>query len=428
MKKCRVCDKDETQAQFKTNTLCINCHKDYMKEYRLKNREKLRQQIQGWKDQNRDKVKDQNKARYATTEGKLKHVARINRTYRSWLSHCLSAIKSGANRPGAHSTKDEIRRQFDIDLDYVDQITKNQSFKCAITGIEMTHQMNDMRAASIDRIDCKLGHVRGNIQIVCQAVNYAKRHYDDRIAREFFAQLMHGRPSLVEFDFDDVELRIIGPEVYSDFYAYYHYMGRTNRKGFTLGAYLDGILIGAGTLSSITRKETATRLGYEAEEMKELSRFCIHPSYHRKNFGSWLLSRIVTIIEDEMLDILAVVSFADTTVGHDGTLYGAANWKFDGLTAKSYHYEDPSGQPWHKKTIYDAAIREGMVERQFIESRGLKKVPHLPKRRYLLEFKRPGRRILPLEIALKRIYREDEIDQVLNKYIRIRKLEDEKGI
>jgi hypothetical protein len=75
----------------------------------------------------------------------------------------------------------------------------------------------------------------------------------------------------------------------------------------------------------------------------------VHPDFHVKNLpiGSY-----------EALNprIKLIISFADTTMGHDGTVYKASNWTFDSCTGKSY-YEDKRGAMMHKKTTYGLAKR-----------------------------------------------------------------------
>ena len=190
----------------------------------------------------------------------------------------------------------------------------------------------------------------------------------------------------LEFSFDDVELRqIVDTDEYLDFYAVYHYMGRTGRRGWTVGAYLGDLLVGAVTFSSITRAEMAVRHGLSQSEVRELVRFCIHPDYQRKNFASWLLSRAVSRFRCDHQEVRLLISFADTTRGHVGTIYKASNWVEDGMTGASYHYVAGDGDIVHKKTVYDRAKRAGLTERQYAVGEGFSRKPELPKARFYLE-------------------------------------------
>lgn len=177
MRICRGCKITEDKAEFKPNAnLCMPCHKEYMKQYRQIHREKIRKQVQGWKDNNRDRHRENNRNRYATEEGKILHKDRVERTFRSWLSLKIGALRSHAKNPTPHDPKDGPRRDFDIDIDYVMSILEEQKERCAITNIPLMHRYNDGCAASIDRIDSSKGHVKNNIQIVCQWVNRAKNN------------------------------------------------------------------------------------------------------------------------------------------------------------------------------------------------------------------------------------------------------------
>lgn len=188
----------------------------------------------------------------------------------------------------------------------------------------------------------------------------------------------------LEFDLSNVELREVDSVTYDAFYGCFHYLGKGGRRGFTIGAFLAGKLIGAATISSITRAETATKQGLTQSEMRELVRFCIHPDFHKKNLASWFLSRVVRFYKNANPSVRMLVAFADSSQGHIGTVYKSSNWVDDGVTGASYHYLDQSNAIIHKKTVYDQAKRIGSTESNFVSSSGLKKVVEAPKRRFLL--------------------------------------------
>ena len=189
--------------------------------------------------------------------------------------------------------------------------------------------------------------------------------------------------SPMEFDFDDLVLREVVSDDYVRFYGLFHYLGRTGRYGFTLGAYLCDKLIAVATISSISRNEIAERLGKSASEVRELVRFCIHPDFHKKNFGSWFLTRVVDSYSNKNQDISMLVSFADTTQGHFGTIYKASGWLEDGMTGSNYHYVDREGFKIHKKTVYDRAKAIGITESAFVAESGYNKVFEFPKVRFI---------------------------------------------
>lgn len=188
----------------------------------------------------------------------------------------------------------------------------------------------------------------------------------------------------IEFDFNDLVVLEVSKSDYLRFYGCFHYLGRTGRHGFTLGAYLSDRLIACATIGSITRNEIAKKQGVTPSQIRELARFCIHPDYHKYNFASWLLSKTTATYREQNPEVLKFIAFADTTVGHIGTMYKAAGWKLDGSTKSSYHYEDKSGKIIHKKTVWNNAKSKSITEEQYAISEHYIKVKESPKNRFLL--------------------------------------------
>ncbi len=87
-------------------------------------------------------------------------------SFRNFLSRCIRKPKDKAE--GLEN---------DLDVEFLLQMLARQDYKCAISGIPLTHNHHDLQAVSVDRIDSTLGHVRTNIQLVCQFINTAKRTF-----------------------------------------------------------------------------------------------------------------------------------------------------------------------------------------------------------------------------------------------------------
>jgi hypothetical protein len=68
-----------------------------------------------------------------------------------------------------------------------------------------------------------------------------------------------------------------------------------------------------------------------------LSRFCLVPD-RPENAGSFLISKSIQNLDDRWYMLL---TYADTALNHDGGLYRAANWNYNGLTGKNPLYWDP---------------------------------------------------------------------------------------
>jgi len=141
-------------------------------------------------------------------------------------------------------------------------------------------------------------------------------------------------------------------------------------------------------LASPVRVEVATSIGLSPRSVLELDRMCIRPDRHKKNFGSWLLARLVSEVRKDFPNISHLVSFADPGYGHDGTIYKAANWKFSGSTSRSYEYVSKSGKRIHKKTVYGLARSRGLREREYAEMEGLARSSTVSKLKFIYDLNR----------------------------------------
>ena len=184
---------------------------------------------------------------------------------------------------------------------------------------------------------------------------------------------------LKNFAFGDVLIKMISPKEARPFFTRYHYSGSLGRGGQIFGAFLGEEMIGGVVYSSVVRKEVAERLGVKCQEVVELSRFAIADDRHKQNFASWLISRTVAFLKCRM-----VVTFADETFGHQGTIYKAAGFRLDGVVAPSYWYADQGGWIMHKKTLWEHAASLRMSETEFAEKHGYQKIYGGRRFRYLL--------------------------------------------
>lgn len=191
---------------------------------------------------------------------------------------------------------------------------------------------------------------------------------------------------LIDFDFDDVSMRIINSEDTNHFMYKYHYIGPINHS-LNIGFFHNNIMICCCCFSSISRNETATRLNLDNSKIRELSRFAIHPKYQKKNFASWSISKCINYIKNNKKDWEVIVSFSDTTVGHYGTIYKASNFKLDGKTDPSYYYISDTGYVIHKKTLYNRAVKMAMTEKEFSEKYKYKKLRTAEKYRFIYKIK-----------------------------------------
>ncbi len=225
--------------------------------------------------------------------------------------------------------------------------------------------------------------------LIIEEKNFLNPLRVDKILLEFLGLCIE--PKQNDFSFNEITIQLLntgkgsrGSE-YVNFLNSFHYAmcGRLGRVAY--GAFLRGQLVAVCKFNSVTRKEVASSLGLKCTQVMEIDRFCIHPCFQKKNFASWFLSRCTKLLFVMKPEVEGLVSFADGTFGHSGTIYKASNWKLIGKTKPSYHYMDSIGIPINKKRVYDIASKLRMKEREYAEKHGLVKMIEASKTKFLLK-------------------------------------------
>ncbi len=117
----------------------------------------------------------------------------------------------------------------------------------------------------------------------------------------------------------------------------------------------------------------------------ELHRLFIKDSHENfitpKGTESWFISRCLKMLKKDKPSVWAVITFADSTEGHKGTIYKATNAKFCGMTSKATFYLDREGRLRHPRQngvniSTDEAITRGWCPvKRFAKSRYLYLLP-----------------------------------------------------
>jgi hypothetical protein len=199
-----------------------------------------------------------------------------------------------------------------------------------------------------------------------------------------------------DFSFDDIviekiDIRNILPNSYysppEEFLQSFHYSGYGRAAKSVYGAYFGNNLIAVCKFCPPVRKESATSMGFSQSQVLELDRFCIHPSYQKKNFASWMISRCSKKVFANYPGVLTLISFSDSTFGHTGTIYLASNWEEMHIVPSDYHYINQDGFVIHKKTLYGHASRHGSTESEYASEHGYVKIFGKEKKKFC--FRRP---------------------------------------
>lgn len=133
------------------------------------------------------------------------------------------------------------------------------------------------------------------------------------------------------------------------FIIHIHYAHRWPSISYYFGLFVDGELSGVvtyGTPSSAPLRKGIAGESYSGNII-ELNRLCL--KYNRKNEASFLVGRSLKMLPPDRI----VISFADTSMGHVGTVYQAANFLYCGLSAKRTDWRVRGLEHLHGQTIAD---------------------------------------------------------------------------
>lgn len=96
-----------------------------------------------------------------------------------------------------------------------------------------------------------------------------------------------------------------------------------------------------------------------------------------RNTETWFMAKCFALLHKEKPEIKGILSFADTTEGHSGTIYQAMNFYYVGKTNAEWFYRDSVGRLRHrrqngKNISPDAARERGWIpERRAAKNRYL---------------------------------------------------------
>lgn len=128
-----------------------------------------------------------------------------------------------------------------------------------------------------------------------------------------------------------------------------HYAHRWPSISYAFGLYRDNELVGCVTYGC--PPSAPLKRGIAGDEYKsnilELNRLCLRDNL--KNEASMLVGRSLKMIEGDWI----VISFADTSQGHIGTVYKACNFSYHGLSAKRTDWKVKGKEHLHGQTIAD---------------------------------------------------------------------------
>lgn len=197
------------------NEICRKCHSEYRREYYLKNKDREKLLVSRYKEKQR---RDTCVEVPCSVCGKM--IWRRKRDVeRCCESFCSNSCRASFGDKGvinyylkeAHKRADIKGLNFDIDYEYLHHLFYIiQGGKCAITGVEIKLYKRPKAegihvGASLDRIDCSVGYVRGNVRFVALGINYMKNDAPDWQVYELIKRI-RASSSVIECDSSKVEV------------------------------------------------------------------------------------------------------------------------------------------------------------------------------------------------------------------------------
>lgn len=145
--------------------------KEYMKQYRAKNKEKIRQGQKDYREKNREKVAQMKKKYAEENKEKLS----------SYYSEYYQEHK---DKKKAYDRRYSIKSKYGVELDWYDEQLKRQNGRCAVCGmtepgtasgyfcVDHNHATGQVRALLCGLCNLGLGHFMDSIPRLERAIGY----------------------------------------------------------------------------------------------------------------------------------------------------------------------------------------------------------------------------------------------------------------
>ena len=117
---------------------------------------------------------------------------------RKCLIHGAHSLWQGVGRiPKLVLTKIKLRAdrydyEFNLDLEYLSNLFEKQKRKCALSGLDLEFGTTKLikTTASLDRIDSKVGYIKGNVVLSCYSANIGRNENDEKTWKEFLKKII----------------------------------------------------------------------------------------------------------------------------------------------------------------------------------------------------------------------------------------------
>lgn len=189
---CRKCGKTRNEVSFRGNKkICMICDKKRIDDWR--NTSGYTDKLCEWRANNPiKKIKYRKAAMLRIQSSPYTFLTYVIKQKARWI-HDLPSLNDYRSKQKA---KRPERFAVTITPEFLHSLWDAQGGLCALSGMPMLHEFNNLRSVSIDRIDSNLGYVPGNVQLVCRWVNLAKGKFSNEQILSVFDEFMSNKNSI----------------------------------------------------------------------------------------------------------------------------------------------------------------------------------------------------------------------------------------
>lgn len=157
-------------------------------------------------------------------------------------------------------------------------------------------------------------------------------------------------PEMLAFDPSRCHVTALGYGAVREVLASAHYIGTPGATSVALGLYVDNVLGGVMTFGTIPRNNAEAICGLQyAPNVMELTRLAVY-DWAPANVESWFIGQALHRLREDHPRVKVLVSYADSSVGHVGTIYQATNWIYTGESTNDVVYRCDDGTLLHPRT------------------------------------------------------------------------------
>lgn len=163
---------------------------------------------------------------------------------------------------------------------------------------------------------------------------------------------------------DGLRVEKVAPSIAKPFVKEHHYSHGIHNGPMTYGLFRDESLVGVLAFATPSSEAVcASVFGIEQKRsVTELHRLVLLDEVP-KNSESFFISRALKLLKSDRPYYRAVLSFADSTEGHVGTIYQACNALYCGTTSSATFFLDETGRLRHPRQNGLNITKERAAER-----------------------------------------------------------------